>query len=251
MKNFYRTWLLNFIIVGGRYEWNLPALWNALPAIFGDTQGKLKGFGPLKETGSREVSGAVIRSNICKTLCHKNVPCDISIAGHSLEIKKGKPAMRYLRFSPLTFVIAFVLVVGILALAAFAPKNVYGTPSVHTSGGPMRPAPGMTPKSSAAIAFSTQDVQQYALSHPFPGGAVMAGHTIKVQSVTLMTRQQAINQGAELQAYSTTDMVYKVVLEGPFATTYVLAPVPVSPTVSQGYEIFDAHTGDLLEWGTL
>lgn len=159
--------------------------------------------------------------------------------------------MRYLRFSPLTFAIAFVLVVGILALAAFAPRDVYGTSSAHTNSGPMRPAHGMTPKSNAAIAFSTQEVQQYALSHPFPAGAVVAGHTIKVISIALMTRQQAIDQRAELQTYSTTDMVYKVILEGPFATTNILAPVPVSSTVSRGYEIFDAHTGDLLEWGTL
>ncbi|HLG61153.1 MAG TPA: hypothetical protein VKY19_04415 [Ktedonosporobacter sp.] len=79
----------------------------------------------------------------------------------------------------------------------------------------------------------------------------MTGHTIKVISVTLMTRQQAIDQGAELQSYSSTGMVYKVILEGPFATTNILAPVSVSSTVSRGYEIFDAHTGDLLEWGTL
>ncbi len=113
----------------------------------------------------------------------------------------------------------------------------------------MQPASGITPKTNAAIAFSTQDVQQYVLTHEFPSGAVVPGHTIKILSIKLMTRQQADGQGHELGAYSTTKWVYVVTVEGPFYTTYVKALGSFPSTVSQGYEVFDAHTGDTLEWG--
>lgn len=128
----------------------------------------------------------------------------------------------------------------------FVTNNVSGAPPHLVQ---MNPAPGITPKTTAAVAFSVQDVQQYVLTHAFPAGAVVPGHIIKILSIKLMTRQQADQQGLELQAYTTTNMVYVVSVQGPFYTTYVKTLVGGPRTALEGYEIFDAHTGDILEWG--
>lgn len=157
--------------------------------------------------------------------------------------------MRIARF-PLLTMLVFVAVAGVvLTLVIFFPGGVSGAvrPPAHPQ--PLQPASGITPKTHAAIAFSVQDVQHYVLTHEFPAGAVVPGHTIKILSIKLMTRQQADEQGHELEAYSTTKWVYVVTLAGPFYTSYVKSPVNSSSTVPEGYEVFDAHTGDTLEWG--
>ena len=92
-------------------------------------------------------------------------------------------------------------------------------------------------------------MQQYVLTHEFPAGAVVPGHSIKILSIELMTCQQADEQGHELQTYTMTNMVYIVYVDGPFYTMYAKTFVGVTPIVLEGYEIFDAHTGDILEWG--
>ncbi len=156
------------------------------------------------------------------------------------------------RFPLLIFVIVLTIVGVVVSLSVFVPRDVSGAPPSKfspTNLPPMHPAPGITPRTNAAVAFSTQDVQQYVLTHEFPAGAVVAGHTIKILNINLMTRQQADEQGHELQAYTTTNMVYVVYVEGPFYTTYVKTLVGVPPNVLEGYEVFDAHTGDILEWG--
>ncbi len=154
------------------------------------------------------------------------------------------------RFPLLTLIFALIVVGVCVSLSLFAPRNVNGAPPrppvMHLDSAA---APGITPKSNAAVAFSTQDVQLYLLTHQFPAGAVVPGHTIKILSIKLMTRQQADKQGHELGAYSKTNMVYVVSVEGPFYTTYVKTLVGPPPTVLDGYEVFDAHTGDILEWG--
>ena len=160
--------------------------------------------------------------------------------------------MSLTRFPLLTFVIVLTIVGVVISLSIFVPKNVSNaSPNKFppTNLPPMHPAPGITPKTNAAVAFGTQDVQQYVLTHEFPAGAVVPGHTIKIISIKLMTRQQADEQGHELDAYTTTNMVYVVYVDGPFYTTYVKTLVGVTSTVLEGYEIFDAHTGDVLEWG--
>jgi len=157
--------------------------------------------------------------------------------------------MRITRF-PLLTILAFAAVAGVvLALVIFFPGSVSGAAQPPAHPRPMQPASGITPKTHAAIAFSTQDVQHYVLTHEFPSGAVLPGHTIKILSIKLMTRQQADEQGHELGAYSTTKWVYVVTLEGPFYTTYVKALGSFPSTALKGYEVFDAHTGDTLEWG--
>jgi hypothetical protein len=106
----------------------------------------------------------------------------------------------------------------------------------------------ITPKSNAAIAFSTSDVQAFIQAHGFMGGAVVSGHTLKILSIQLLTPQQADAWGAELTAYTSTKMVYVVKMEGPFHNTNVKTLAGGPSTSLVGYEIFDAHTGNMLEW---
>jgi len=170
------------------------------------------------------------------------------VVSASAEEKKGcEPCVS--RDSP-SWLLACAAVAGVvLTLVIFFPGSVSGAVKPPAHPRPLQPASGITPKTNAAIAFSVQDVQNYVLTHEFASGEIVPGYTIKIISIKLMKRQQADEQGHELGAYSTTKWVYVVTLEGPFYTTYVKSPVNSSQTVPQGYEVFDAHTGDTLEWG--
>lgn len=157
--------------------------------------------------------------------------------------------MRITRF-PLLALFAFVAAAGVvLAWVIFFPGNVSGAAQISAHRRPMQAASGITPRTNAAIAFSVQNVEQYVLTHEFASGAVVPGHTIKIVSIKLMTRRQANEQGHELTTDFSTQWVYVVTLAGPFYTTYVKALGSFPSTVPQGCEVFDAHTGDLLEWG--
>jgi hypothetical protein len=157
--------------------------------------------------------------------------------------------MRITRF-PVLAMFTFIAVAGVvLTLVIFFPGSVSGAAQTSIHPRPLPPRSGITPKSNAAIAFSMQDVEQYVLTHEFASGAIVPGHTIKILSIKLMTRQQADEQGHELGAYRSTKWVYVVTLARPFYTTYVKTLGSFPSTVPQGYEVFDAHTGDLLEWG--
>lgn len=114
--------------------------------------------------------------------------------------------------------------------------------------GPNTGMPAITPKSNAAIAFSASAVRAYIQAHGFMSGAVVHGHTLKILSIQLMTPRQADIQGAELVAYTGTKMVYVVKMEGPFYNTNVKTFANGPATSLVGYEIFDAHTGNMLEW---
>lgn len=151
-------------------------------------------------------------------------------------------------------------VLGLIALAllgvAFYTSQAGATrpsdpPVLYRTPGPNHAAPGLVPPagSDPNFTFSTQDVQAYVLAHGFVGGSIVPGHTLKILSIQLITPQQADAQGSELEAYTTTKMVYVVKMQGPFYTTNAKVPVPIAATTPTGYEIFDAHTGDMLEWG--
>jgi hypothetical protein len=157
---------------------------------------------------------------------------------------------------PALGLVAFAL----LAVAFFASQAsaayLSGPPVLYQTPAPMRPAPGLIPpsglgpESPSVITFSAKDVRTYVLAHGFIGGAIVPGYTLRILSIQLMTPQQADAQGAELEAYTTTTMVYVVKMEGPFYTTNAALINPTSHnTTLTGYEIFDAHTGDTLEWG--
>ena len=152
---------------------------------------------------------------------------------------------------PAVGLVAFVLLGVIFLTSQAGASRPSGPPVLYQTPGPMRPARGIVPKSQSAIAFSTQDVQAYVLTHGFPGGAVVPRHALKILSIQLMTPQQADAQGAELEAYTTTRMVYVVKMEGPFytANAHLVVSSAANSTTLTGYEIFDAHTGDVLEWG--
>ena len=154
---------------------------------------------------------------------------------------------------PAIGLVAFALLaVAIFGSQASAAK-LQGPPVLYQTPAPMRPAPGLIPpsglgtESPSAITFSIQDVRTYVLAHGFIGGAIVPGHTLRILSIQLMTPPQADPQ---LETYTTTTMVYVVKMEGPFYTTNAALINPTTHnTTLTGYEIFDAHTGDTLEWG--
>lgn len=176
-----------------------------------------------------------------------------------MKLWERKKTMRSTRFLLLPIVgLIGLIVLGIALVASpVGATHLPKPPVFYQTPGPMHPAPGLVPArgldltNASTISFSTQDVQAYILAHGFVGGAVVPGHTLKIVSIQLMTPQQADAQGAELEAYTTTTKVYVVKMEGPFYTTNAKSMVSTESnnTTLQGYEIFDAHTGDMLEWG--
>ena len=154
---------------------------------------------------------------------------------------------------PLAGLVALaVLSIGLLSSQAAANGTSHvppDAPLVRTPPGPSTGMPAIAPRSNAAVALSVSDVQTFVEAHGFRGGAAVPGHAVTILSIRLMTRQQANALGAELAAYTNTTMVYVVKMEGPFYNTNVKT-IAGGPTTSLvGYEIFDAHTGNMLEWG--
>lgn len=144
-----------------------------------------------------------------------------------------------------------LLSLALLSSQTSANSNPPAPPELQRALSPTGPNTGMpaiTPKSNAAIAFSASDVQTFIQTHGFMSGAVVPGHTLKILSIQLMTPQQADAQGAELVAYTGTKMVYVAKVEGPFYNTNVKTFANGPSTSLVGYEIFDAHTGNMLEW---
>lgn len=163
-----------------------------------------------------------------------------------------------LLFLPVIGLVAFVMLG--FALSTLQASSTTSSSSLsfsRTSVGPMRYARGLMPPPGAnltdpsSITFSTQDVQAYVLTHGFTGGAVVPGHTLKILSIQLLTREQADAQDyAGLERNTTLKWVYVVKMQGPFYTTNFKAPVPGPATVPTGFEIFDAHYGDQIGWGS-
>lgn len=160
-------------------------------------------------------------------------------------------ATRLLLLPVIGLVVLVLLSLALLSSRTNANSTPTAPPELQRALSPTGSNTGMTaiiPKSNAAIAFSASDVKTYIQAHGFMSGAVVPGHTLKILSIQLMTLQQADAHGAELVSYTSTKMVYVVKMEGPFYNTNVktLANGPVTSLV--GYEIFDAHTGNMLEW---
>ena len=115
---------------------------------------------------------------------------------------------------PAAGLVAFILLGVVFLFSPTSATKLAGPPVLYQTPGPMYPAHGIVPNNQASIVVSTQDVRAYVLAHGFIDGATVAGHTLKILSIQLMTPQEADVQGAELGAYKTTKMVYVVKMEG-------------------------------------
>lgn len=118
-------------------------------------------------------------------------------------------------------------------------------------------APGTSaikPRTNAAIAFTTADVAQYIKVNGFAGGPVVAGSHLVIEKILFITSKQAsaLTQGESVGRPDNAIVCY-VQVRGPFYPD-IDVPYGVSNanvTLTRGYEIFDAHTGNMLEWGGL
>lgn len=176
------------------------------------------------------------------------------------------------RITGLGFIVALGLVVAIVILSAHGTTN-----SAHATGAististaaneptpppppPSRPSAGymhaipvtssasVTAKANGVPAITAADVQQYLQTHPFMGGPTLSGKSPAI-TITFMTAKQA---GAKLATTfgPSIQMVYYVEFQGPFLMVNESLPPGVAvPTAQTGFEVFDAQTGDLIEWG--
>jgi hypothetical protein len=122
-----------------------------------------------------------------------------------------------------------------------------------TSYGPGVPA--ISPRTNAPVAYTAADVTQYIKVNGFSGGTVVAGHHLVIEKILFITSKQAsaLMRGESVGRPDNTIVCY-VQLRGPFFPGELDPPMGVknpNATVLRVYEIFDAHTGNLLDWGGL
>ncbi|HVB60130.1 MAG TPA: hypothetical protein VNE61_02960 [Ktedonobacteraceae bacterium] len=150
---------------------------------------------------------------------------------------------------------------GVLALtgAAAAKPQTAPPPRPHlyqgatTAYGPGVPA--ISPRTNAPVAYTAADVAQYIKVNGFAGGPVVSGHHLVIEKILFITSKQAslLIQGESADRPDNTIVCY-VQLRGPFIPGELDVPYGVSnpnATVLRVYEIFDAHTGNMLGWGGL
>jgi hypothetical protein len=172
------------------------------------------------------------------------------------------------RITGVGFIVALGLIVAIVILSAHGTTNsAHATDASSTMSTaanepapPSRPSAGYMhaiPVSSSAIimaksngvpAITAADVQPYLQTHSFMGGPTLSGKSPTI-TITFMTAKQA---GAKLVTTfgPSIQMVYYVEFQGPFLMENESLPPGVAvPTAQTGFEVFDAQTGDLIEWG--
>lgn len=149
---------------------------------------------------------------------------------------------------------------GILALTdATAGQSQAAPPPQHQGyQRPLNPyGPGtaaITPRTNAPVAYTAADVAQYIKENGFAGGPVVSGSHLVIEKILFITSKQAsaLTQGESVGRPDNAIVCY-VQLRGPFYPD-VDVPYGVSNaniTLLRGFEIFDAHTGNMLEWGGL
>jgi hypothetical protein len=116
-------------------------------------------------------------------------------------------------------------------------------------------SPAITPRTSGSPAITINDVRQYLQNTPFPGGPTVSGKPYTIVSITLMASKQAsMIMHGEYVGIPDNQLVYYVVVRGPFILTGMSVPPGVNvgnktPVVQTADEIFDAQTGNLLVFG--
>ena len=89
--------------------------------------------------------------------------------------------------------------------------------------------------------------------HGFFAGPLVKGAHLKLLTIQFVTAKQASNlMNGESVGRPDTYLVCYVKVEGPFRLKYEEAPPSAkgAPTANTGDAVFDAHTGNLLVWGT-
>jgi len=112
--------------------------------------------------------------------------------------------------------------------------------------------PAISPRTNGTPAFTVADVKQFIKIHGFVGGHTVPGVRLTVTKILFIASQQA---SALMQGESTDrppgTLVCYVQLHGPFVFSNASVPprMPI-PVYQTGVMVFDAHTGNLLVWGS-
>lgn len=115
--------------------------------------------------------------------------------------------------------------------------------------GNVKPASVGLPTIQTTGNLSTTQVQAFVISHPFPGGAAQG--SVKVTQLRAMTAGQFDASRHDDLGLPVTEPVIYVQLAGSFHITGVTSPQgsPSTSSATSVYEVFDATTGNLMEWG--
>jgi hypothetical protein len=106
---------------------------------------------------------------------------------------------------------------------------------------------------SSTPAFTRNDVIAYFNAHGFYAGPLVPGAHLKILMIQFVTAKQASNlMKGESVGRPDDYLVCYVRVQGPFLLKDISAPpnAKTSPTAKIGDAVFDAHTGNLLVWGT-
>ncbi len=166
------------------------------------------------------------------------------------------------------FSVAFIVVI---ALTTLDPQkithasNLVPTPAsvvLHKGPGPKskraNASPYVTGRSEIpprkdGAPLTESDVKQYVTTHEPAIGPTMSNSAPTVKKMQLMTGKDARTylSGSDI-GRPDNDMVYIVELHGPFTAGYMHLPAGTKypDSIDSIFEVFDAHTGNLLEWGT-
>ena len=153
-----------------------------------------------------------------------------------------------MRRRPVNFLgVGILCLVLVATLAACSPHEQTSTASTNPSLLQM----GMTIPHPAGTMLTTQQVRQYIETHTFWVGPTVSGKPFTVQTIQLMTDQQAYQQEqADDLGVPNGEQVYYVYVAGPFKPVNITSPHPLKITsVPGGYEFWDAYSGNLLEAG--
>jgi len=159
--------------------------------------------------------------------------------------------------------VALLIVAGwgvlVLTGAAAGKPQAAPPPRPNVYQGATNPYPpgtsAISPRTNAPVAFTAADVAQYIKINGFAGGPVVSGSHLVIEKILFITSKQAsaLTQGENVGRPDNAIVCY-VQLRGPFIPGELDVPYGVSnpnATLLRGYEIFDAHTGNFLEWGGL
>ncbi len=165
-------------------------------------------------------------------------------------------------FTSLALLMAVALIVLVLTSASAGQPPTIPPPQPHEFQGVANPNPysapgiaGIPPRSKGPIAYTTADVTQYIDANGFAGGPVVSGSHLVIEKILFITSKQAseLTRGESVGRPDNAIVCY-VQLRGPFIPGELDVPIGVSnpnATVLRVYEIFDAHTGNMLVWGGL
>jgi hypothetical protein len=164
--------------------------------------------------------------------------------------------MRKLRHHLLSLLALLVAGGGVIVLLAAAGQPAVAAPSTLNQRQTMtQPAhapgvPAIHPTQAGTPAFTEADVLQFLDTHGFPAGLTLSGTKPVISQVLFVTSKQANDTFNTSVSLPDTSLICYVALQGPFSGDSIPHPPGAKPATFQtGHMVFDAQTGNLLEWG--